>query len=238
MIKCIVIDDEQPAIDIMKHYISKTPELDLVGTFNNPLVGMQEIKKKNADLVFLDIQMEEMTGLEVMNIINENVKVILCTAYPQFALEGFDLDAVDYLLKPISFDRFSKAVKKVLATIPNSSSINNLDTLDEDHIFVKTEQKGKLIKIYFKDVDYIEAMGNYITFHQGKNKIVAYSTMKDLEDILPLHTFMRIDKSYIVALPKISMIENGFVVLGNGHRISIGSNYKEVFMSKMKFRML
>jgi DNA-binding LytR/AlgR family response regulator len=238
MIKCIVIDDEQPAIDIMKHYISKTPELDLVGTFNNPLVGMQEIKKKNADLVFLDIQMEEMTGLEVMNIINENVKVILCTAYPQFALEGFDLDAVDYLLKPISFDRFSKAVKKVLATIPNSSSINNLDTLDEDHIFVKTEQKGKLIKIYFKDVDYIEAMGNYITFHQGKNKIVAYSTMKDLEDILPLHTFMRIHKSYIVALPKISMIENGFVVLGNGHRISIGSNYKEVFMSKMKFRML
>ena len=238
MIKCIVIDDEQPAIDIMKHYISKTPELDLVGTFNNPLVGMQEIKKKNADLVFLDIQMEEMTGLEVMNIINENVKVILCTAYPQFALEGFDLDAVDYLLKPISFDRFSKAVKKVLATIPNSSSINNLDTLDEDHIFVKTEQKGKLIKIYFKDVDYIEAMGNYITFHQGKNKIVAYSTMKDLEDILPLHTFMRIHKSYIVALPKISMIENGFVVLGNGHRISIGSNYKEVFMSKIKFRML
>lgn len=238
MIKCIVIDDEQPAIDIMKHYISKTPELDLVGTFNNPLVGMQEIKKKNADLVFLDIQMEEMTGLEVMNIINENVKVILCTAYPQFALEGFDLDAVDYLLKPISFDRFSKAVKKVLATIPNSSSINNLDTLDEDHIFVKTEQKGKLIKIYFKDVDYIEAMGNYITFHQGKNKIVAYSTMKDLEDILPLHTYMRIHKSYIVALPKISMIENGFVVLGNGHRISIGSNYKEVFMSKMKFRML
>ena len=238
MIKCIVIDDEQPAIDIMKHYISKTPELDLVGTFNNPLVGMQEIKKKNADLVFLDIQMEEMTGLEVMNIINENVKVILCTAYPQFALEGFDLDAVDYLLKPISFDRFSKAVKKVLATIPNSSSINNLDTLDEDHIFVKTVQKGKLIKIYFKDVDYIEAMGNYITFHQGKNKIVAYSTMKDLEDILPLHTFMRIHKSYIVALPKISMIENGFVVLGNGHRISIGSNYKEVFMSKMKFRML
>ena len=238
MIKCIVIDDEQPAIDIMKHYISKTPELDLVGTFNNPLVGMQEIKKKNADLVFLDIQMEEMTGLEVMNIINENVKVILCTAYPQFALEGFDLDAVDYLLKPISFDRFSKAVKKVLATIPNSSSINNLDTLDEDHIFVKTEQKGKLIKIYFKDVDYIEAMGNYITFHQGKNKIVSYSTMKDLEDILPLHTFMRIHKSYIVALPKISMIENGFVVLGNGHRISIGSNYKEVFMSKMKFRML
>ena len=238
MIKCIVIDDEQPAIDIMKHYISKTPELDLVGTFNNPLVGMQEIKKKNADLVFLDIQMEEMTGLEVMNIINENVKVILCTAYPQFALEGFDLDAVDYLLKPISFDRFSKAVKKVLATIPNSSSINNLDTLDADYIFVKTEKKGKLIKIYFKDVDYIEAMGNYITFHQGKNKIVAYSTMKDLEDILPLHTFMRIHKSYIVALPKISMIENGFVVLGNGHRISIGSNYKEVFMSKMKFRML
>ncbi len=239
MIKCIVIDDEQPAIDIMNHYISKTPELDLVGTYNNPLVGMKEIKKSNVALVFLDIQMEEMTGLEVMNIINENVKVILCTAYPQFALEGFDLDAVDYLLKPISFDRFSKAVKKVLTTFPDSSSvINNLESLDQDHIFVKTEQKGKLIKIYFKDIDYIEAMGNYIAFHQGKNKVMAYSTMKDLEDILPLHTFMRVHKSYIIALPKITMIENGFVVLDGGHKISIGSNYKEVFMSKMKFRML
>lgn len=238
MIKCIVIDDEQPAIEIMKHYISKIPELDLVGTFNNPLVGMQEIKKKNAALVFLDIQMEEMTGLEVMNIINENVKVILCTAYPQFALEGFELDALDYLLKPISFDRFSKAVKKVLATIPDSSSLSNLEPLEEDYIFVKTEQKGKLIKIYFKDVDYIEAMGNYIAFHQGKNKVMAYSTMKELEEILPLHTFMRIHKSYIIALPKIRMIENGFVVLDCSKRISIGSNYKETFMSKMKFRML
>ena len=233
MIKCIVIDDEQPAIDIMKHYISKTPELDLVGTFNNPLVGMQEIKKKNADLVFLDIQMEEMTGLEVMNIINENVKVILCTAYPQFALEGFDLDAVDYLLKPISFDRFSKAVKKVLATIPNSSSINNLDTLDEDHIFVKTEQKGKLIKIYFKDVDYIEAMGNYITFHQGKNKIVAYSTMKDLEDILPLHTFMRIHKSYIVNLQRITSVVGNKIFIEN-QAINIGETYKNSFQNWLK----
>lgn len=238
MIKCIVIDDEQPAIDIMKHYISKTPELDLVGTYNNPLVGMKEIKKSNVALVFLDIQMEEMTGLEVMNIINGNVKVILCTAYPQFALEGFDLDAVDYLLKPISFDRFSKAVRKVLATIQDNSVVNNMEPLYEDHIFVKTEQKGKLIKIYFKDIDYIEAMGNYIAFHQGKNKIIAYSTMKDLEDILPLHIFMRVHKSYIIALPKITMIENGFVVLDGGHKISIGSNYKEVFMSKMKFRML
>lgn len=238
MIKCIVIDDEQPAIDIMKHYISKITELDLVGTFRNPLIGMQEIKKKNVALVFLDIQMEEMTGLEVMNIISENVKVILCTAYPQYALEGFNLNAVDYLLKPISFDRFSKAVRKALASIPKSSSISNLEPPDEDHLFVKTEQKGKLIKIYFKDVDYIEAMGNYIAFHQGKNKVMAYSAMKDLEEILPPHFFMRIHKSYIVALPKISMIENGFVVLSNGHRISIGTNYKEAFMSKMKFRML
>ncbi|MBC5838515.1 LytR/AlgR family response regulator transcription factor [Flavobacterium muglaense] len=238
MIKCIVIDDEQPAIDIMKHYISKIPELDLIGTYNNPLIGMQEIKKKNVVLVFLDIQMEEMTGLEVMNIISENVKVILCTAYPQFALNGYDLDAIDYLLKPISFDRFSKAVKKALSTIPVNSSVNNLVTLDENHIFIKTEQKGKLIKIYFKDVYYIEAMGNYIAFHQSKNKIMAYSTLKDLVDILPTHTFMRVHKSYIVALPKITMIENGFVALSNGHRISIGANYKEVFMAKLKFKML
>lgn len=238
MIKCIVIDDEQPAIEIMKYYISKIPELDLVGTFNNPLLGIKEIKKKGVNLVFLDVQMEQMTGLDVMNVINENVKVILCTAFSQYALDGFNLDAVDYLLKPISFDRFSKAIKKALSTFNNEFSPDSFEVLDDDHIFVKTEQKGKLIKIYFKDVDYIEAMGNYIAFHQGKNKIVAYSTMKDLEEILPRNIFMRIHKSYIVTLPKISMIENGFVVLNNGHKISIGSNYKEAFISKMKFKTL
>lgn len=237
MIKCIVIDDELPAIDIMKYYISKIPELQLVGTFTNPLLGMQEIKKEAVQLVFLDIQMEEMSGLDVMNIINQDVKVILCTAFPEYAIEGFNLEAMDYLLKPISFDRFAKAVKKV-STALQTSDVAKLEEVEEDHIFVKTEQKGKLIKIYFKDIDFIEAMGNYITFNQAKNKIIAYSSIKNLELVLPPHTFMRIHKSYIISLPKISMIENGFVVLTNGQRISIGSNYKEAFMAKMKFKIL
>lgn len=238
MIKCIVIDDEQPAIDIMKHYISKMPELQLVATFTNPLLGMQEIKKEGIQLVFLDIQMEEMSGLDVMNIINQDVKVILCTAFPEYAIEGFNLDAMDYLLKPISFDRFSKAVKKVQSALQSADGAAKVEAVEEDHIFVKTEQKGKLIKIYFKDIDFIEAMGNYITFNHAKNKIVAYSSIKNLELVLPTHTFMRIRKSYIISLPKISMIENGFVVLTNGQRISIGSNYKEAFMAKMKYKIL
>ena len=238
MIKCIVIDDEQPAIDIMKNYISKRPELDLVGTFTNPIIGMTEIKKKDVQLVFLDIQMKEMTGLDVMNVLHENVKIILCTAYSQYALDGFNLDAIDYLLKPISFDRFSKAVDKALAAVPLDFSLDNIQSLDDNHLFIRTEQKGKHKKIYFKDVDYIEAMGNYVAFHQAGNKILAYSTMKDLEEVLPRHTFMRVHKSYIISLPKISMVENGFIVLNNGHRVSIGLSYKEAFMAKIKFKTL
>lgn len=231
MVKCIVIDDEQPAIDIMIHHIGKVPELQLIGTYLNPIEGLKAIKKEKPDLVFLDIQMNEMTGLEVMSILDDKVKVILCTAFSEYAVEGFNNDAVDYLLKPISFERFTKAIKKVVATLAQ----DNINLIQEkDYIYTKTEQKGKFIKIHFQDIDYVEAMGNYIAINRGKEKVMIYYTMRDIEQTLPRDLFMRIHKSYIVSLSCILMIENGFVVLKNGAKISIGSNYKSDFMQRIK----
>lgn len=231
MIKCIVIDDEQPAIDIMKYHIGKISELELIGTFQNPIEGLKHIKSQKPDVVFLDIQMSEMTGLDVMNIVGDDVKIILCTAFSEYAVEGFNNNAVDYLLKPVSFERFDKAVKKIIIDLQKTRP-------PKDCIYVKTEQKGKFIKIYYNEIDYIEAMGNYISINRGKERVVAYSTMKDVEQTLPSDLFIRIHKSYIISFSQISMIENGFVVLKNGTRLSIGLNYKNNLMKNMKTNLL
>lgn len=231
MLKCIVIDDEQPAIDIMKHHINKVSELELVGTFTNPIEAIQFIKNHRVDLLFLDIQMNEMTGIDVMNIVDENIKIILCTAFPEYAIDGFNNNAVDYLLKPISFERFTKAIKKVM---PNVSK----EDKEQDYIYIKTEQKGKFIKVYYDEIDYVEAMGNYISIHKGKEKVLVYSTMKDMENVLPSNLFMRVHKSYIISMDKISMIENGFVLLKSGAKISVGTNYKDCLMQKIKQNLL
>lgn len=231
MLKCIVIDDEQPAIDIMKHHINKVSELELVGTFTNPIEAIQFIKNHRVDLLFLDIQMNEMTGIDVMYIVDENIKIILCTAFSEYAIDGFNNNAVDYLLKPISFERFTKAIKKVM---PNVSK----EDKEQDYIYIKTEQKGKFIKVYYDEIDYVEAMGNYISIHKGKEKVLVYSTMKDMENVLPSNLFMRVHKSYIISMDKISMIENGFVLLKSGAKISVGTNYKDSLMQKIKQNLL
>lgn len=233
MLKCVVIDDEQPSIDIMKHHINKVSELELIGTFTNPIEGIKFIRNNHTDILFLDIQMNEMTGIDVMNILDENVKVILCTAFSEYAVEGFNNNAIDYLLKPISFERFTKSVKKITSNLSKDNEYK-----EQDYIYIKTEQKGKFIKIYYQEIDYVEAMGNYISISKGKEKIIAYSTMRDMENILPSNLFMRIHKSYIISMEKISMIENGFVLLRSGVKISIGTNYKNNLMQKIKQNLL
>lgn len=231
-IKCIIIDDEQHAIDVLEHYIHKEQDLQLVGTFTNPLEGLKSIKKLQADVVFLDIQMDEMSGLEIASLLQDNVKIIFSTAFPQYAVEGFELDAVDYLVKPVSFERFTKAIEKVRKSRTSLSSDKNIP----DYLLVKTEQKGKLIKINFDELDYIESLGNYVTFHCAERKVTAYATLRDLENNLPKLLFVRIHKSHIVQLQKVSAIENGFVQLRTQKgilKLSIGNTYKEELLQKL-----
>ena len=231
-IKCIIIDDEQHAIDVLEYYIGKEQDLQLVGTFTNPLEGLKSIKKLQADIVFLDIQMDEMSGLEIAELVNENVKIIFSTAFPEYAVDGFNLNAIDYLVKPVSYDRFSKAIDKVRKWYFSHNSVVG----NPDYLLLKTEQKGKLIKISFAEINYIESVGNYVTFHCEERNITGYGTLRDLEAHLPDNLFIRIHKSHIIPLSKISAIENGFaqIIIKSGYlKLSIGNTYKELLFKKL-----
>jgi len=238
MISCVIIDDEQLAINVIEMYVKKTPTLHLIGSATNPLKGIELIQTNKVDIVFLDIQMDEINGIEVMKIIGNNTKVVFCTAFPEFAVESYALDAIDYLMKPIPFDRFLKAVQRISNTFLTRSS-DVIDSIPNDYIFIKTEQKGKMIKVNLDDIDYIEGMSNYIAVHRGKEKILVYSTMKSVEERLPKSQFIRVHKSYIVALQQITGIENGEIIMKNHlEKLPLGNNYKDIFMEKMKNKLL
>src|SRR5829696_6569231 len=165
MINCIIVDDEQHAIDILLHYINQTPYLHLEGSTNNPIEALEMVNTKNIDLVFLDIQMPELSGIDFARAVSGKVKIILTTAYSEFALESYELDVVDYLLKPIRLPRFLTAVQKAVSQVNTSHAIienSSQETTEDDYIFVKTESKGKLLKINLADIDYIESMKNYV----------------------------------------------------------------------------
>lgn len=237
MIKCAIIDDEQPSINVLKGYIQKIPGLQLVGTAVNPIEGIELVRSTKAEVVFLDIQMDEMNGIEVKQVLDPSIKVVFCTAYSEFAVTSYDLDAVDYLIKPIAFGRFVKAVQKMsdklMPGIPAS------EVIPHDYFYVKAEHKGKMIKIDLDDIDYIESRSNYVAFHRGKTVTMAYLTMKDLELKLPPSQFTRVHKSYIVALNRIMAFENGSLALKDRtSMIPLGTNYKDAFMEKMKGKLM
>lgn len=235
----MIIDDEQLAINVIEHHVKKMPNLQLVGTATNPLIGIELIKQHKADLVFLDIQMDEMSGIDVIKIIDPAVKVVFCTAFSEFAVTSYELDAVDYLMKPVAFSRFVKAVQRVSNAILQSVVPASQDAIPDDYIFIKAEQKGKMIKINLDDIDYVEGMSNYVAFHRGKDRVMAYLTMREMEERLPASQFMRVHKSFIVALKQITTIENGELVMRESQdRIPLSHTYKQAFMEKMKSKLM
>ena len=153
MTNCFIIDDEQPAIDVIQNYIKQIPILHLVGSSTNPLQAIETIKKNKVDLVFLDIHMDEMNGIEVIKHLDKNIKVILCTAYSEFAVASFDLDVVDYLMKPISFDRFERAIQRATHKTKDAVFPPVEKEIINDYIFIKTEYKGKMINVDLVDID-------------------------------------------------------------------------------------
>ncbi|OJW31497.1 MAG: hypothetical protein BGO54_13625 [Sphingobacteriales bacterium 46-32] len=238
MIRCVIIDDEQPAINVLKKYIDRLPNLELIAAETNPLLGIEIVKKEKPDVVFLDIQMDEMNGIEVMKILGDSTNVVFCTAYSEFAVTSYELDAIDYLMKPIEFNRFVKAVQRVTDAVAHQPC-SNPEAIPNDYIFVKAGQRGKMLKIDLDDIDFVEGMNNYVAFHRGQQKTLAYLTMKELEERLPNSQFMRVHKSYIVALKQISSMENNELILKKlPKRIPIGANYKDAFMERMKNKLM
>ena len=238
MIKCAIIDDEQPAINVLVNYIKRIDQLELIGTATNPLRGVDMINKGGIDVVFLDIQMDEMTGIEVMNMLNSSIQVIFCTAFSEFAVESYELNALDYLVKPISFDRFMKAIRKI-KNFSDKRERKETEDIPGDYIFVKTEAKGKMLKVDLDDIDYVEAKNNYVAIHSNKRSILVYSTMRDIETALSSSNFIRIHKSFIVPISKISLVEKNFIMINNRkEQIPISKTYKTEFINLVKHKLL
>jgi DNA-binding LytR/AlgR family response regulator len=234
MIKCLVVDDEKHAIEILTHHIEKMPMLTLVHSTTKSLEAFQYTQQNSVDLIFLDIHMPELEGLQFLKLLGSKSKIILTTAYPEYALEGYEHDILDYLLKPILFERFLKAVQKMINQVQANQSLATQSTLstqsEEDYIFVKTESRGKITRIRINDILYVEAFGNYIGIHTYKGKTLTLVTMKDIELQIPSTRFVRIHKSYLVNITKIESIDSNQVFI-NKSPLPIGDKHKEYLLA-------
>jgi len=227
-IRCLIIDDKPLAIDILADYTRKIPFLELVESTTNPIEGLSIIREQDIDLVFLDIQMPELTGLQFVKIAGKQCKVISTTAYSKYALDGFEHDVIDYLLKPIAFERFYRAAEKAKQVISKSTDKSvqtSLETAPE-YLFVKTEHR--IQKVNLKDILFIEGLQNYISINTPNKRVLSLQTLKKIEESLPAKDFIRVHKSYIVALRHISAIERSRIFIGDTV-IPVGDNYREAF---------
>jgi two-component system LytT family response regulator len=244
MLRCIAVDDEAFATRLLASYIQKIPTLTLVGTTTNPLEALQWVQEGRADLVFLDIQMPELTGLQFLKICGARCKVVLTTAYPEYALEGYEHDVVDYLLKPIAFDRFLRAVQKAQALFPAPAPAAPvlppppvpsapLVTSSAEYLFVKGESKNKYLKLNYADILFIQGLKNYVSIHVAGQRVVTYQTLRDLEAQLPQPPFVRVHKSYIISLDHLRMVEGNTLHVGT-ESIMVGETYREEFFKLIR----
>ena len=232
-IRCIAVDDEPLALDILESYISKLPFLQLVKTCSSATEAMQVLQKEHIDLMFLDIEMPELTGIQFLNILKHQPLVIFTTAYPEYAMEGFNHDAVDYLLKPIPFDRFLKAVTKAQERIQCQIKPVAEQTIaapaapEQEFMFVKADYKT--IRVDFKDILWIEGLKDYVIIQTKDQKIITLLSMNKMMEKLPDSKFLRVHRSFIVALQKIDSIEKSRIRIGS-KEIPIGEVYKDQFL--------
>lgn len=224
---CIIVDDEPPAVRILQKYCTQLPELECVATTNKAIEALQLVAIHQPDLLFLDIQMPELTGIQLSVLLKDKVKIIFTTAYAQFALESYELNAVDYLLKPIAFDRFISAVSKVQNQLSPSEHAKVIAEND-DSFFVKTDGKNRFTKVKLSDIYYVESVKNYVILHTITEQIVTYNTLKYYEENLPSAQFIKIHKSYLVSFDKIDKTDtNEVTVLGK--KLPLGDTHKNLF---------
>lgn len=223
--RCLALDDELYATQVIQTYLTQHPSFRLVKATTDVYEGIRLVNEGLVDLVFLDIQMPELNGLQFMKICGDKCKVILTTAYPDYALAGFDLDAVDYLLKPIEPDRFAHALAKFLALQGDPSLRSDPP---KDYIFLKGDAKNTFHRVAFRDILYIEGLNNYISVYTTQQRIVTYMALKDILAVLPATQFCRVHRSYIIALAHIRLIDGGRVYIGQ-KGISISDGYRSSF---------
>ena len=231
MLRCVAIDDEPLALELLEDNISKVPFLQLVASCENALEAMKILQEQPVDLVFLDIQMPGLTGLQFIQSLSQKPMFILITAYEKYALEGFNLDVVDYLVKPVSLDRFVKACNKALELHQLKNRGNSAPSSpSQDYIFVNSDYS--LLKIVIAEIDWVEGFKDYIKIHlrNTNNPVVTRMSMKTIEDLLPASRFIRIHKSYIVSIAAITAIRKNSVFLGR-LELTVGDNYRDALQN-------
>ncbi len=228
MINCIIVEDAPLAVDKLKNFISKVPLLDLAGTFDNGLDAFDFLQSNTIDLLFLDIQMEQFTGLQLLQALHTRPHIIIVSAYGEYAVQGFEYDVTDYLLKPYSFERFLKAVNKVQTEMASNPPAQ---PLPKDYIFLKTEYR--MVRINLCDILYIEGKGAYLHVITDTTRIMTLLSFKEIESLLPAKQFIRIHKSYLIAINKIDNIERNVVKIAN-IRIPIGKSYLKDFYLRLQ----
>jgi DNA-binding LytR/AlgR family response regulator len=228
---CIVVDDEPLARQGMEMSIASVSSLQFLGSFSNALAASDFLRKENVDLMFLDINMPELSGLDFLKSLRDAPLVIFTTAYPQYALESYELDAIDYLVKPIRIERFLKAVNKAenhLRLLQQEGS-SQVEKIEDDYVFIKADRK--YFKIYFKDILYIEGLKDYVVIYTKDSKVITSMNIKTIAAQLPAAIFARVSKSYIVNVLHISSFDNELIYVLN-NEIPLGQSYKDDFLKQ------
>ncbi len=233
--KCLIVDDEPLARELIRGHIQKLENFDIVDECDNAMKAMDALRNHHVDLMFMDIKMPQMTGIDFLKTLKRPPKVIITTAYSQYALEGFELDVVDYLMKPITFERFFKSVNKFFQSGPtdNVKLENGNGTTTDAFIYVK--ENKKVIKIYLREIHFIEGMNEYIRIHTDNRRVVVKSSLQSIENKLPSEQFIRIHKSYIVSIPGIRAFNATTIELENA-KLRIGRNYKNQVFSALHYK--
>lgn len=229
-LNCLIVDDEPLAREVIASFIEKVDNLHLVGECDNAIQAFEMVRSQSIDLIFLDIQMPKLNGIEFLKALNPLPKVILTTAYREYAIESYELDVADYLLKPISFQRFLKAIDRVITGEqegPETTLHNpDIDDLRQDHPYMFLKADRKMVKVYLKDILYIESLKDYVRIKLPQKEIISLQKISYLEQKLPEDCFVRIHRSFIVPLKKIEAFSNQAIEVG-GKELPIGRNYKE-----------
>lgn len=222
---CLIIDDEEMSRNVVKHFVEQTDSLNLVGICEDPIEAANILKKTKVDILFLDIEMPNMSGYDLIKTLEDPPQIIMITAKKEHAAEAFDYNVTDYLVKPITYTRFFQAVSRATENIVNTRGKSR-----SNEIYVRTE--SKIVKVGMDELLYVEALADYIMLFTSDNKYIVHSTMKGFQSKLPGEKFVRVHRSYIVNVDKVGSIENLFVVI-NGKYIPIGASYKEDFMNRL-----
>jgi DNA-binding LytR/AlgR family response regulator len=225
-IKCIIVDDEPLAISLLENYVRKVPFMEVVFSTENPIEALEYIQNNKSDLVFLDIQMPELTGINFMKILGDKQRYVLTTAYSEYALEGYEHNIVDYLLKPVSFERFYKSALKAQERF----SVN--ENKEDSYFFVKSS--GQQYRIDFEEILYIESIKDYVNIRTGNQEYIVLDTLKSLEQQLQESSFVRIHKSFIINLNRIKSIGIKKVILSSEQEIPIGESYRANLLTRLK----